>query len=94
LQHHCTLLQVKKVSFEHIFIAVFGSSISSTLFISETNISLCFFSQVLLVFKRYPQDLASIMLAIAKHHVVSGPAPTMVIKVDCCRGVVEATFSS
>jgi len=46
LQRRRTLLQVKKVSFEHIFIAVFGSSISSTLFISETNISLRFFSQI------------------------------------------------
>jgi len=94
LQHCRTLLQVKKVSFEHIFIAVFGSSISSTLFISETNISLHFFTdQVLLVFERYPQDLASITLAIAKWHVVFGPAPTMVVKVDCCGGVAEATFS-
>jgi len=95
LQCRRTLLQVKKVSFEHIFIAVFGSSISSTLFISETNISLCFFftDQVLSVFERYPQDLASITLAIAKRHVVFGPAPTMVIKVDCCGGVAEVTFS-
>ena len=69
MQHHHTLLQVQKVSFEHIFIAVFGLSISSTLFISETNISLRFFTdQVLLVFQMDPQDLASIMLAVAKRH--------------------------
>jgi len=77
LQRHRTLLQVKKVSFEHIFIAVFGLSISSTNFISKTNISLSFFftDQFLSVFERYPQDLASVTLAVAKRHVVFGPAP-------------------
>jgi len=34
-----------------------------------------FTNQFLSVFERYPQDLASVMLAVAKCHVVFGPHP-------------------
>jgi len=75
----------RKVSFEYIFIVVFGPSVCQTIFISKTNLSLSVFSTYwfLLVFKQFPQDFASRMLSfqsaicvfIQHHHSHCGWLP-------------------
>jgi len=85
LQRHSTLLQFKKVSFEHSFIAVFGSSISCTILISKTNILLCFFHRLI------PFGVRKVFSRFDKHNACRREAPggvwsgtIMVIEVDCC----------